>query len=86
MDTGRILWQPDRTEGKVAEHRGLLPMVGDTWSSPGTQCGRFRALKCMRREGQILLSLHHTVDNLETAYEGQVLASEVKERCEQEGS
>jgi len=61
-------------------------MVGDTWSSPGTQHGHFRALECMRREGQILLPLYYTVNNLETAHKGQVLASEVKERCEQEGS
>jgi hypothetical protein len=40
----------------------------------------------MRREGQILLSLHCTVDNLETACEGQVLASGVKEGHKQEGS
>jgi len=30
--------------GVVPEHRGLLAMVGNTWSSPGTQCGRFTSV------------------------------------------
>jgi hypothetical protein len=86
MDTSRILWESDGTRGIVVGHRGSLLMVGDTRYSLGTQHGHFRALEYARREGQILPSLYCTVDNLETTHKGQVLASGVKERHEQEGS